>query len=61
MPSFLSMRMGLFTTGVISRPQGGGLIPPYPAPAGYYWNYLTENGTVLTENGQSLVTLEKAA
>lgn len=40
---------------------GGGVRPPYPAPPGYRWQYLTENGARLAENGQPLITLERVS
>jgi hypothetical protein len=35
----------------------GGLPAPYPAPDGYHWEYVTENGVGVTESGVPLVDL----
>ena len=35
----------------------GGVVGPYPAPAGMAWAFVVENGSYVTENGQRVVTL----
>ena len=35
----------------------GGAVGPYPAPAGYAWAYVTDNGNYVTDNGQRVVAL----
>jgi hypothetical protein len=32
-----------------------------PAPAGYQWQFVTESGAQVTENGQPVVTLVKVS
>lgn len=41
--------------------KGGGVNPPYPAPSGFQWAFVTTNGRRLIRNGQRVITLVRAA
>lgn len=34
---------------------------PYPAPAGYYWDFVTEDGSIVTQDNEPAVELMKRA
>lgn len=46
---------------LLSRDRGGGVNPPYPAPAGYRWAFVVENGNRVVENGRRVIELQRAA
>lgn len=52
-------------TSLGARPtQGGGvapIVPPYPAPSGYEWAFVIENGNRVVENGNRVIELKRAA
>ena len=56
----MSLNLGL---GLALTRNKGVVVGPYPAPAGYRWEYLSDpDGTVLADNdGQAFVDLFKAA
>ena len=37
----------------------GGVVGPYPAPAGYRWSFVVENGQAVTDAGQRVVELQQ--
>lgn len=39
----------------------GGVVGPYPAPAGMAWAFVTEGGSFVTQDGQRVVTLIRVA
>ena len=41
--------------------KGGGVNPPYPAPSGYRWVFVVENGNRVIEGGNRVITLARAA
>lgn len=45
----------------ITLSKGGGVNPPYPAPAGYRWAFVVENGNRVVENGNRVIELQRAA
>ena len=53
------MEIGLSLS--LTSNKGVGVSGPYPAPAGYRWDYVVENGMPVTEGGQSVVVLLRAA
>lgn len=44
----------------LSPYKGGGAMP-YPAPAGYRWAFVIENGDPIVENGTRVVELQRTA
>jgi hypothetical protein len=49
-----------FSLGTLTLAKGGAS-GPYPAPAGYRWDYVTENNVRVTERGEYLVALKRVA
>lgn len=41
--------------------KGGGVPAPYPPPAGYRWDYVTENNIRVTERNEPVVALVRAS
>lgn len=41
--------------------KGAGVPGPYPPPAGYAWDYVTENNIRVTERNEPVVALVRAA
>jgi hypothetical protein len=44
--------------------QGGGvapIVPPYPAPSGFEWAFVVENGNRVVESGNRVIELKRAA
>lgn len=54
--------LGLHLGMTLGNPVLGGLsasaFAPFPAPEGFAWQFLTEDGAILTEDGVPLVSLE---
>lgn len=47
---------------LLSPGKGGGVPnPPYPAPDGYRWAFVVENGNRVVEGGNRVITLARAA
>lgn len=57
-------RVASYIGAGIVPPQGGGvapIVPPYPAPSGYEWAFVVENGNRVVENGNRVIELKRAA
>lgn len=64
MPTKLVPRMGKFGKGPGRQywwNSDGSVRGPYPAPVGYNWEYVTDNGYIVTDNGSRVVDLVRRA
>lgn len=55
--------ISLSLPGVAALNKGGGAsrFAPYPAPAGFYWDFVTQDGERVTEGGEPVVDLMSRA
>lgn len=44
-----------------TRYDGGAIVPPYPAPDGYEWAFVVNDGNPVTYNGDRVIALKEAA
>ena len=50
-------RLGIGISPALSKGVGASAYAPYPAPSGTHWEFVTENGINITENGVPVVAL----
>ncbi len=63
MSQSLALTRGLSSglSKAIARPEGVGVAGPYPAPDGYHWEYVAEDGVINAEDGVPEVELMRNA